>query len=225
LDQLIKPDIFDGRVEAFFTRKPLGANIGRISSLLSIPKKDIYLPVQKHTDRVFILQSDLTPATADAVITRRKGILLGVRVADCVPILLHDRRKYTVGVIHAGWRGTASQIIKMTLHMMVDVFGSAPEDIMVAIGPSIRWHCYDVGREVKEAVCEATGEGTYCISERNKYFIDLSSANRIQALGSGIPGENIWSSAECTRCNPDSFYSYRYDKKYAGSQGGFIGVF
>lgn len=225
MDQLIKPDIFNGDVKAFFTGKSLGVNTEKISNLLSISKQDIYLPVQKHTDQVLVLQSDLTPVTADAVVTQRKGILLGVRVADCVPILLYDRGKSITGAVHAGWRGTASQIMKKTVQTMVELFGSVPEDIMVATGPSIRWQCYDVGSEVKEAVCEATGEGTYCTSKKEKYFIDLSSANRIQALSSGIPGENIWSSSECTRCNPDAFYSYRYSKTYAGSQGGFIGVF
>jgi YfiH family protein len=225
MDQLIKPEIFNGEVKAFFTRKLLGANIGKISNLLSISMQDIYLPVQKHTDRVLVLQSDLAPVTADAVVTQRKGILLGVRVADCVPILLYDRRESVIGAVHAGWRGTASQIIKKTVRTMVELFGTSPKDIMAAIGPSIRWQCYDVGSEVKEAVCEATGEGKYCMPEKDKYFIDLSSANRIQALSSGIPGENIWSSGECTRCNPDAFYSYRYSRTYAGSQGGFIGVF
>jgi len=225
MDKLIKPDIFNGEVKAFFTGKSVGADIGKISNLFSISEKDIYLPVQKHTDQILVLQSDLTPLTADAVVTRRKGILLGVRVADCVPILLYDRRIQAVGAVHAGWRGTASEIIKKTVRTMVEFFGSAPEDIMVAIGPSIRWQCYDVGVEVKEAVSEATGEGVYCVSRSGKYFIDLSSANRIQALSSGIPAENIWISGECTRCNPNAFYSYRYSRKYLGGQGGFIGVF
>jgi YfiH family protein len=225
MDQLIKPEIFNGEVKAFFTRKLLGANIGKISNLLSISMQDIYLPVQKHTDRVLVLQSDLAPVTADAVVTQRKGILLGVRVADCVPILLYDRRKSAVGAVHAGWRGTASQIVKKSVRTMVELFDSAPEDIVVAIGPSIRWQCYDVGVEVKEAVCKATGEGKYCMSREGKCFVDLSSANRVQVLSAGIPAENIWSSGECTRCNPDAFYSYRYNRECAGGQGGFIGVF
>jgi YfiH family protein len=225
VDQLIRPEIFSREVKAFFTRKSLGANAGMIGNLLSISEQDIYIPVQRHTDRVLVLGADQAPVTADAVISQRKRLLLGVRVADCVPILLHDRRKSVVGAVHAGWRGTASQIIMKTVRSMVELFDSSPKDIIAAIGPSIRWQCYEVGNEVKEAVCEATGEGNYCISRKDKCFIDLSSANRIQALSSGIPGENIWSSPECTRCNPDEFHSYRYSRRYTGSQGGFIGVF
>jgi len=225
MDQLIKPEIFNGEVKAFFTRKSPGVNTGEISDLLSIPEQYIYMPVQKHTDRVLVLGSELAPAMADAVITQRKGILLGVRVADCVPILLCDRKRSVVGAVHAGWRGTASRIIRKTVRTMVELFGSSPKDIVAAIGPSIRWQCYDVGSEVREAICKATGEGSYCISKEEKCFIDLPSANRIQALSSGIPGENIWSSFECTRCNPDRFHSYRYSRRYTGSQGGFIGVF
>ena len=108
---------------------------------------------------------------------------------------------------------------------MSEGFGSLPPDIRMALGPSIRWGCYEVDREVKDAVCEASGEGEYFIEGRDgKYSVDLCSANIYQALSAGIPEENIWSSDECTYCNPGEYYSYRYDKVIRGSQGGFIGI-
>jgi len=225
MDILIRPDIFDGQVKAFFTGKSLGADRDKISKVFSIDKDDIYLPLQKHTDIVWLLNADRTPVPADAVITQAKGILIGVQVADCVPALLHDKKKSVVGAVHAGWRGTSLQIMKKTILFIVEQFDSDPHDINMAIGPSIRGNCYAVGTEVKDAVLKATGPGDYIILRDGKFCMDLSSANMLQALSAGIPLKNIWRSHECTFCNPRVFHSYRYHKDYAGRQGGFIGIF
>ena len=72
----------------------MGADIKKISNILSIKKEDIFLPIQRHTDKVLVVESDLESKIADAVVTKREGILIGVQVADCVPILLFDRRKF-----------------------------------------------------------------------------------------------------------------------------------
>ncbi len=243
MDRLICPDIFNGNVnpvrkpglapienfsngvKAFFTRKSLGLDIKQISIIFSIRKEDIYLPLQKHTDKVLAVESDLEPKIADALITKRKGIFIGIQVADCVPILLLDKKKSTIGAVHAGWRGTAAQIVRKTIESMIKYFSSSPEDIIVAFGPSIRWSCYQVGYEVKNAIYNATGDGVYYMQKDGKYCVDLSSANMYQTVSMGVPKKNIWISHECTYCNPKEYYSYRYDKGITGSQGGFIGIF
>ncbi len=108
---------------------------------------------------------------------------------------------------------------------MVEHFGSLPEDVAVALGPSIRWSCYRVDSGVKNAICAATGNGKHYVEKSDGgYCVDLSSANVLQALSMGVPEENIWSSHECTYCSPDEYYSYRYAKGITGSQGGFIGI-
>ncbi|OIP59572.1 MAG: hypothetical protein AUK38_05210 [Nitrospirae bacterium CG2_30_41_42] len=225
MDRLICPDIFDGHIKAFFTRKSLGVDIKKISRILSIKREEVFLPVQRHTDKVLVIDLNFKSTIADAVVTKRKGILIGVQVADCVPILLFDRRNSIIGAVHAGWRGTASQIIKKTIKSMFEYFSSSPQDIKIAIGPSIRWDCYDVDFEVKNAVYNATGKGKYYKKRSDgKYCVDLSSANMYQALLMGIPEENIWSSNECTYCNPNEYHSYRYGKDCTGRQGGFIGI-
>jgi len=221
----IFPDIFYGNVKAFFTTRVLGSDIEKICNFLSIKKEDIFLPVQRHTSRVFVLGTGRKPTVADAVITNRKGIFIGVQVADCVPILLHDRKKNVIGAVHAGWRGTAGQIIKKTLIKMGEVFYSSPENITIALGPSIRLKCYVVDKDVKDSICDATGNGTYFKEYPNgKYRVDLASANVRQALSMGILKEHIWMSRDCTYCNPHTYYSYRYEKASRGRQGGFIGI-
>jgi purine-nucleoside/S-methyl-5'-thioadenosine phosphorylase / adenosine deaminase len=225
METMIWPDIFDGCVKGFFTRKSTGADKTILSRVLSISPDNICMPVQKHTDTVWLLNEEHTPATADAVLTQTAGILIGVQVADCVPVLLHDEGKSVIGAVHAGWKGTSLQILKKTLSMMVEHFGSDPQDIKVAFGPSIRGHCYAVDNDVKEAVVRATGPGDYVMQRNGKYCVDLTSANMLQALSSGISSQHIWQSPECTYCNPSDFHSFRYQRNHAGRQGGFIGIF
>jgi YfiH family protein len=224
-DELIWPGVFRGSATAFFTRKTVGAEVDKISSILSIEKENIFMPVQKHTDNIIVLDSNFEPRTGDAVLTRKRGMLIGIQAADCVPILLFDGKKSVAGAVHAGWKGTASRIIKKTISLMGERFGSMAGDIIIAVGPSIKGECYEVGREVKDAVSGATGEGTYCRNSGGKYSLDLPRANILQALSAGVPEENIWCSPECTYCNPGDFYSYRRQKNHAGRQGGFIGIF
>jgi polyphenol oxidase len=225
MNSLICPEIFNGDVKGFFTQKSFGADREKISSVMSISKGAIYLPVQKHTDNVFILDSGTDPVIADAVVTVKRGILIGVQVADCVPILLCDRRKMVISAVHAGWRGTAARIIRKTIRAMAEHFGSIPGDIVMACGPSIRGCCYHVGTEVIDAVCSATGKGDYLAHNDKGSFMDLAIANTYQAISSGVPAENIWVSDDCTFCNPRKYHSFRYHKNHAGRQAGFIGIF
>ncbi|MEW6109338.1 MAG: peptidoglycan editing factor PgeF [Nitrospirota bacterium] len=223
MNRLIIPDIFKSHVTGFFTGKNPGADPGDISRILKINRKNIYMPVQQHTDKIVIIESSQEPKIADAVITREKGILIGIQIADCVPILLYEKEKGVSGAVHAGWRGTAERIIEKTIRTIMEKFMSSPENILVAIGPGIRWCCYGVDHDVFKKVQQATGQGEYSISRGGKYCLDLPSANKYQALSTGIPESNIWISDECTFCNPDKYYSYRYSKGPTGRQGGFIG--
>lgn len=224
METLIFPRILGRHVTAFFTGKSPGADPEKISGAASIDKQKIYLPIQKHTDKVLVLDSDLSPKVADAVITSNKGILLGIQVADCVPALLYDAKRNVIGVVHAGWRGTAASILKKAIEAMQERFSSFPIDIKIAIGPSIRWCCYHVGYDVLESVEKATGIGEYHINRGGVYCLDLASANKYQAVSAGISEKNIWMSDECTYCYPDKFYSYRFAKGTIGRQGGFIGI-
>lgn len=211
-------------LEAFFTTKRSGVSRESVAKCAQIPDVDLYLPDQRHTGRVTVLKSDMKVQMADAVITKRKNILIGVRVADCVPILIYDKARMACGAVHAGWRGTAEGILPNTLREMESEFHSDPEDILIAIGPAIRWCCYEVGPEVLNAVIRFAGDGDYHMEKTGKICLDLPTANKMQAIKMGVPEDQIWMSDECTYCNPERYYSYRYAKRVMGSQGGFIGV-
>ena len=209
---LIKPPNIDlPDIKAFFTTKHFSRENVHLSLALSeelnISESNIYMPVQKHTNRVHVLKSGSEPVTADAVVTSMENVLIGVIVADCVPVLLYDREKRVIGAVHAGWRGTAAGILKETIELMGRDFNSLPSDILAAIGPSIRQCFYEVDEKVKTEVQRATGEGVYYKRHAEKCFLDLSTANKIQALHAGVLPENIWQSEECTFCNPEKYYS------------------
>ncbi len=210
-------------LSAFFTDRNAGIETGSLSCLSGFPEEALYMPVQQHTDQVLVLEEFCPPETADAAVTAVRGILLGIRVADCVPILVYDREREIIGAVHAGWRGTARGILGKTIKAMADRFSSRVDDILIAFGPSIRGCCYDVSEDVLSAVEAATGDGDYILWRGNKGYVDLVSANRIQVLSMGVPDENLWMSGECTYCIPDKFFSYRHSRT-GKRQGGFIGL-
>jgi YfiH family protein len=210
-------------VKAFFTGKTPGVDPQRISNIASVSRQNVYFPIQKHTDKILLLDT-FEPRIGDAVITDRKGVVIGVQGADCVPILLYDKRTHATGAAHAGWRGTAAELLKKSIGAMGSRFSTSPSDIVIAIGPAIRWCCYGVGYEVIDAVKKASGAGDYFMIKGEKYCLDLPTANRYQAISAGVPPENIWMSDDCTYCFPDKYYSYRFAKGPTGRQGGFIGV-
>lgn len=221
---VVPPNMNGPHLTAFFTRKGPGGEPAAVARLLHVPVNTIYLPIQKHTDKVTVLDFDRDPKIADAVVTHRSDVVIGIQVADCVPILLYDPRKRVVGAVHAGWRGTAGGILKKTVETMAERFFSSPADILVAVGPSIKWCCYEVGPEVIEAVAAVTEGEDYFMKKGEKYCLDLATANRLQAGAAGVPEQNVWVSEECTFCLPDLYFSYRYAKGSTGRQGGFIGL-
>lgn len=223
MDRLIFPDLLKNGATAFFTGKYPGADPDHIAELLHISADNIFMPTQRHTDKIAVIGLSAEPVIADAVITKETGILIGVKVADCVPILLCESSRGILGAVHAGWRGTASALLKKTLGLVMDRFSCRAENIYLAVGPAIRWCCYHVDYDVMHAVERATGPGEYFVVRSGKYCLDLPNANKCQALSVGIPEGNIWLSNECTFCNPEKYYSYRFSRGTTGRQGAFIG--
>ncbi|MDA8156769.1 MAG: peptidoglycan editing factor PgeF [Actinomycetota bacterium] len=221
---IIRPAIFGPGVNAFFTGREVGAGEAEIAALPGMSAPDIYMPVQRHTGLVAVYRRGMEPVESDAVIADVPGVFLGVKTADCVPVLVYDGRG-AVGAVHAGWRGTAQAILANTINAMKAAFGSNPEEMKIAIGPAIRQCHYEVGREVLEAVSDGIRAAVIAYHEikSGKIFVDLPSVNMLQAMLAGVKKENIYVSPECTFCN-QAFHSYRRDGQKAGRQGAFIGL-
>jgi polyphenol oxidase len=155
---------------------------------------------------------------ADALVTDRPGVTLSIRTADCFPILLADPEHRAIAAIHAGWRGTAEEIVCRTIDTMRSDFGTSPERISAAIGPGIGKCCYEVGEDVARRL-GIEGFGLDAAGH-----IDLAAINREQLIRAGVPPSHIDTLGRCTFCDPALFHSYRRDREQAGRMISFIGL-
>ena len=190
------------------------------------------------------------PCRGDALLTRRRGKLLSMQTADCVPILLADPRKRAVAAIHAGWRGTAARIAEKAVGDMRMNFGTRPQDLWAAIGPAIGLCCYEVGPEVAQEFgsqflhagewFEGPFEPLSTGDEPTPFLwlqtdppghdrpkrvqLDLAVANRRQLESAGVNAKQISSCGLCTSCQNDWFFSYRREGQWAGRLMAAIGI-
>jgi YfiH family protein len=162
----------------------------------------------------------------DALTTRAPRILLGVKTADCVPLLLADARQGACAAVHAGWRGTLSSIIARTLERMTAEFGTQAGDVSAAIGPAARACCYEVGDEVISAFKEKFPDADNLFKETRDghALVDLHRANREQLIAAGVASKQIYTAPLCTMCRTDLFFSYRREKRMHGRVGRLMSV-
>ena len=155
----------------------------------------------------------------DALISHTAGLAVGVRTADCVPILIADAKLRAIAAIHAGWRGTAGRIVAETLLHMNETFGSRPEDLVAAVGPCIGACCYEVGPDVARQFAAWCPELEQVSS---KVRLDLAAMNATELRRRGVI--DVWLAGECTFCYPDRYFSFRREKEAAGRMLSFGGI-
>jgi YfiH family protein len=163
----------------------------------------------------------------DALTTSAPQILIGVKTADCVPVILGDARTGACAAVHAGWRGTLSSIVQHALKRMGDEYGTRAGDVRAAIGPAAGVCCYEVGGEVIEAFREHFPEADSLLlvpTREGHARIDLQRANREQLIAAGVAAERIHTAPLCTICRTDLFFSYRREKNLHGRVGRLMSV-
>lgn len=160
----------------------------------------------------------------DAIITNQPGIMIGVCVADCAPILLLDQENRIIAAVHAGWKGTASKLITKTVAGMKSQFDSNPKKLQAVIGPCIGKCCYEVDTPVRQAFIQNGLDWDGCSEQSGDgvWRLDLSAANRGLLIGAGVPEARIKVSEMCVCCHRELFFSYRRDGADTGRQMGFI---
>ncbi len=175
----------------------------------------------------------------DGLMTDVPGVLVGILTADCVPVLVVDRRRRAVAVFHAGWRGTVQQIVELGVLRMREEFGSAPEDLLAAVGPAIGGCCYTVGEEVRQQFASrfpyagdlfsrpssqtGAGNGQQNVTAATAR-LDLGEANRRQLLAAGLADSAVTVVGACTSCHPDRFFSHRAEHGVTGRMMAVVGV-
>lgn len=174
---------------------------------------------QIHSDIVFLADGRSgCIGEGDALVTATDGQIVGIRTADCVPILFADLDRRVVAAAHAGWRGTVAQIARRTVERMRQDFGSEPRRVYAAVGPSIGKCCFEVGFEVAEQF------QIYVSDAQKATHVDLQEANVKQLLDAGLHREHIDVSGLCTMCEMERFHSFRRDKHLSGRMVSAIGI-
>lgn len=156
----------------------------------------------------------------DALVTDRPGVLIGVRTADCVPILIADPEHRAVAAVHAGWRGTAEGITAKAVSRLTNEYGSKPEELHAALGPAIGPCCYEVGPDVAARFRPWLSD----LGEGKRVHLDLSEVNQRQLTRVGLNPANIDTGSPCTNCGPAELHSYRRDGPKAGRMIAAIGI-
>jgi len=185
---------------------------------------NVHLVTKIDSGRGFYNPREYIPCN-DALITNQKGICLFVFAADCVPLLFYDTKNQAIAAVHSGWKGTVKKIAKYTISQMIQSFGSKPEHIIAAIGPSIGACCYEIGKEVVIEVEKSYGQDSHVLvshPNKEKKHFDLWKANQLQLLEIGIPEENIEIANICTCCNSNLFFSARSPEQPSGRFGAGI---
>lgn len=215
----------------------LRENFRRIAAAIGFETENLVLSQQTHTTNVKVVTEEdrgrgitkpLGWKDVDGLVTDVPGLVLATFYADCVPLFFVDPVRKAVGLSHSGWRGTVGKIGKVTVEAMMREYGSRPEDILAAVGPSICQECYEVSEDVilefQKNYEERFWDSLYYQKENGKYQLNLWRANELVFLEAGILPEHISITDICTCCNPDVLYSHRASKGMRGNLAAFLGV-
>lgn len=246
--KILKSDIFSDGIEHFFTTrvggdtpKPLNdftlsakdfseykdyeiKNQKIACELLGGNYENLIMPSQQHTDKIAVIKTKddikkLRVEPFDGVITNVKGFPVCMVFADCVPVLLFDENKKILACVHAGWKGTAKEIVKKAVKIMREEFLCDTDNIKCAIGPAIGQECFEVSSDVSGQLAMTVKNNCDKIFLDNgtKTHVDLKGLNKLQLNETGIFSVDVCE--YCTSCQNDLFYSYRADNRCTGRHG------
>jgi YfiH family protein len=181
---------------------------------------------------------------ADILVACDPNLVIAVQAADCVPLLVADRRTGAVAAVHAGWRGLVARAPVTAVAELGAHCGSQPADLVVAVGPSIGACCYEVGSDVRARFADAgfvadelarwflpspapsarnaPMHGLNRHSSGGRWYLDMWSVTRAQLLSAGVPPHQTFVAELCTASHPDTFCSYRRDGRATGRISGAI---
>lgn len=203
--------------------KAVAENLRRVAEAGGFAPEELVRVKQVHGETVVAAHEVGEQSEADALWRHRDHPgprrVVGVMTADCVPILLCDRRGTMVAAVHSGWRGTVANIATRTVEILRDA-GADPRDLLAAIGPCIELHAYEVGEEVAAQFDERfVVRAGYA-----KPHVDLVACVRAQLEGAGVPTNQIERVGACTHASRELYFSFRRDGAGVGQQLSFIGL-
>jgi len=198
-----------GRFAAFLTCKQVHGNRCRV-----VNNQDIEAPEQ------------LASTAADALLTDVPGVLLGIMTADCLPLIIADKKARAVAVVHAGWRGLEKGVAAAAVAELQSTFSVPVTDLSVYAGPAIGVCCFTVGFEVIECfrnLPELSGGNDWYQKSGSGFQLDLLAVQKAQLLAAGLADSDFHAVNVCTCCQ-DLCFSYRRDHAITGRQLAFVGI-
>lgn len=210
-------------------------NFARLGRAMGFDCQRLVLSDQTHTTNVrvvteedvgkgFVRPRDYTDV--DAMVTNAPGLVLATFYADCVPLFLVDPVHRAIGLAHSGWKGTVGKIGKRTVEVMEEQYNTRPEDLVVAIGPSICQDCYEVSEDVirqfQAAFSPSWWKELFYEKENGKYQLNLWRANELIFREAGLRPEQIVTTDLCTCCNHELLFSHRASLGKRGNLGAFL---
>ncbi len=213
-----------------FASLNLGASVGdepaavlenrrRLAGWCGVAPERIMYASQVHGAHVLVAGRDEIGAEGDAVVTDDPDWCLAVSAADCLPVLLLDRRTGAIGAAHAGWRGALAGVVDATLEALEWTYGTRTSDVEAWLGPAIQGRCYQVGPEVIDAVHArgaADGIAWPDPETTGRWRLDLPALVRHQLLAAGLSGDAVTASTTCTHCAADRCFSHRRERGRTG---------
>ncbi|MCM1050024.1 MAG: peptidoglycan editing factor PgeF [Clostridiales bacterium] len=213
-------------------------NYQRVAKALDCQVSDIVCSDQTHTTNIRVVsykdrgKGVLYPkdyTDIDGLITDEKGIVLATFYADCVPLFFVDTKHRAIGLAHSGWRGSVARMGLRMVEAMAREYGTKPEDLTAAVGPSICHDCYEVSEDVAEAFAKEfckTGQREEILTDKGngKFLLDLWKANEIVLIEAGIAPDKLQITDICTCCNPEYLFSHRASQGRRGNLGAFMGL-
>jgi len=197
-----------------------------VAASVGVPRERLLLITQVHGNVIAVVRRGDTAGwqrpKADAIVTDDPSVAIGVRVADCAPVLLFDPIRKVAAAVHAGWRGTSARVSLFAAHAMtLPAFGCRAADIIAAIGPCLGLCCGEVGPEVRDAFGENGAsdellERWFTPGRGDRLFLDLERANRDQLEGAGLDPARIFTSGLCTKTHHERLHSFRAAREGAG---------
>ena len=203
---LLKP-FGRGVIAGFHSRAFDNSKRGEFLQGLGLFPENLVMVKQVHGSAIVVAERPdplLLEAPADGLITKTPGLVLGIRTADCVPVFFWDPVQKAAGIAHGGWKGVKDGIIAQMLKIFEKKCGTKMGDLQVAIGPSIRRCCYEVGKEFLGYF-----PGFYHAKDSGKGYLDLVGVIKSRLLKRGIPESHIHDTGLCTVCENKKFFSYR----------------
>lgn len=211
-------------------------NRRRYCAALGLKLEDLTAGEQVHGDKVRVVVGqdkgcgafayDTAFPGTDAFITNEPGVVLSSYYADCVPLFIYDPVHEVLGLAHGGWKGTVKRIGARAIEAMTEHFGTAPQDCLVGIGPSVGQCCYEVDDNVIRPLQNAFPQWAEFVRAKanGRWDLDLSATNRQVFLDAGVKPENIEVSGLCTACRTDLFFSYRAEQGKTGRMASIIAL-